>query len=61
MTKTEQALVVKLHLTDREDTAHGVTLAEWMQAAGRTTTASMYDLRAAWRAGENPEDYRGSE
>ena len=40
-----------------EETAHGYTLAEWLEAAGREDTASEYDLRAAWRAGEDPADY----
>ena len=40
-----------------EETAHGYTLAEWLEAAGRYDTTSEYDLRAAWRAGEDPADY----
>lgn len=41
-----------------EDTAHGYTFAEWLAAAGRSDSASEYDLRAAWRAGETPEEYK---
>lgn len=33
------------------------TFAEWLAAAGRVDSASEYDLRAAWRAGESPSDY----
>jgi hypothetical protein len=38
--------------------AHGLTLDEWMYVAGITTTAQHYDVRAAWRAGEDPDSYR---
>lgn len=41
-----------------QDTAHGLTFAEWLAQAGRSDTCSEYDLRAAWRAGENPDEYR---
>jgi hypothetical protein len=41
-----------------EDTAHGLTFGSWLTAAGRSDSASEYDLRAAWSAGESPEDYR---
>lgn len=37
--------------------AHGYSFTEWLAAAGRSDSASEYDLRAAWRAGERPEDY----
>jgi hypothetical protein len=43
---------------DAEDRAYGYTFAEWLRAAGRTSSASDYDLRAAWRAGEKPENYK---
>lgn len=39
------------------DTAHGYTFAEWLAEAGRKDSASEYDLRAAWRAGEDPSEY----
>lgn len=41
----------------REEEAHGYTFAAWLDAANRADGASQYDLRAAWRAGENPEEY----
>jgi hypothetical protein len=43
-----------------EATSFGITFADWLAAAGRPVgdVASEYDLRAAWRAGELPEDYR---
>jgi hypothetical protein len=41
-----------------EDRAYGYTFAEWLRAAGRSDSASEYDLRAAWRAGEKPAEYR---
>lgn len=37
-----------------------MTFSEWLAAAGREDTTSQYDLRAAWRAGENPTEYRVS-
>ena len=37
--------------------AYGLDFGEWLRLAQRTDSASEYDLRAAWRAGENPEDY----
>jgi hypothetical protein len=40
-----------------DETAHGYTFAEWLTAAGRSDSASEYDLRAAWRAGEDPSEY----
>jgi hypothetical protein len=40
-----------------EPIAYGYTFADWLSAAGRQDTASEYDLRAAWRAGENPAEY----
>lgn len=39
------------------DTAHGVTFAAWLSAADRRDSVSEYDLRAAWRAGEDPAEY----
>lgn len=42
----------------QEDEAYGYTFAGWLAAAGRTDSASDYDLRAAWRAGEEPTEYR---
>jgi hypothetical protein len=42
---------------DDQDTAYGYTFADWLAAAGRTDSASEYDLRAAWRAGEDPAEY----
>lgn len=42
--------------SDHEE--HGYTFAGWLQAAGREDSASEYDLRAAWRAGEDPTEYR---
>ena len=38
--------------------AHGLTFSEWLRTAGRSDSASEYDLRAAWRAGEDPSEYR---
>jgi len=43
--------------TPTDDIAHGLTFAAWLAAAGRTDSASEYDLRAAWRAGEDPAEY----
>jgi hypothetical protein len=40
-----------------EDAAHGYTFAAWLSAAGRCDSASEYDLRSAWRAGEDPSEY----
>jgi hypothetical protein len=40
--------------------AEGLTFQEWFAATGRNDTASPYDLRAAWRAGEDPTEYRVS-
>lgn len=37
--------------------AYGYTFRQWLDATGRLDSASEYDLRAAWRAGESPEDY----
>ena len=37
--------------------AYGYTFPEWLAEAGRRDSASEYDLRAAWRAGEPPSDY----
>lgn len=42
---------------DGDESAHGYTFAEWLAAAGRSDSASEYDLRAAWRAGEDPSEY----
>lgn len=44
--------------SNAEDVAHGLTFAAWLDVAGRTDSASDYDLRAAWRAGESPSEYR---
>jgi hypothetical protein len=41
-----------------QDTAYGRTFAQWLRAAERRDSASEYDLRAAWRAGEEPSEYR---
>lgn len=38
--------------------AYGLTFQRWLAAAGRSDSASEYDLRAAWRAGEDPAEYR---
>ncbi|HEX9156006.1 MAG TPA: hypothetical protein VF819_10605 [Nitrospira sp.] len=38
-------------------TAHGYTFSAWLRAAGRDSSTSDYDLRAAWRAGEEPSEY----
>lgn len=43
---------------EAEAAPHGLTFAAWLTAAGRSDSASEYDLRAAWRAGESPEEYR---
>lgn len=40
-----------------DDVAYGLTFSEWLAAARRTDSASEYDLRAAWRAGEDPSIY----
>lgn len=40
------------------DVAHGYTFDAWLAAAGREDTTSEYDLRAAWRAGEDPTEYK---
>lgn len=37
--------------------AYGYTFSDWLRAAGRDDSASEYDLRAAWRAGEDPLIY----
>jgi hypothetical protein len=42
----------------QEPTSCGYTFAEWLRCAGRQDSASYCDLRAAWRAGELPDDYR---
>lgn len=42
---------------DADETAFGFAFREWLAAAGRTDSASEYDLRAAWRAGEDPAEY----
>jgi hypothetical protein len=34
------------------------TFGEWLAEAGRRDSASQYDMRAAWRAGEDPAEYR---
>lgn len=33
------------------------TFGEWLTEAGRADSSSEFDLRAAWRAGEDPADY----
>lgn len=45
------------HPPEEEETAYGYTFSEWLHAAGRDDSASEHDLRAAWRAGENHQDY----
>jgi hypothetical protein len=40
-----------------DEEAFGVTFADWLDAAGREDSTSEYDLRAAWRAGEDPAEY----
>lgn len=40
-----------------KDSAYGYTFSAWLAAAGRSDSASDYDLRAAWRAGEEPGEY----
>lgn len=40
-----------------EATCYGLTFGEWLDIAGRLDSASEYDLRAAWTAGEDPSDY----
>jgi hypothetical protein len=60
MTTTTFALLTP-DLTSEDGEAHverAITFAEWLAAAGRADSASEYDLRAAWRAGEDPEEYR---
>lgn len=55
-----RALVEGEWVADREpseDEAHGYTFAGWLAAAGRSDSASERDLRAAWRAGEDPAEY----
>lgn len=37
--------------------AYGYTFSSWLRAAGRQDSASEYDLRAAWRSGEDPSEY----
>ena len=44
-----------------ESEAYGLTFSKWLAAAGRTDSASEYDLRAAWRAGEDPAEYRADD
>ena len=44
-------------LPESDDTAHGLTFAAWLTAAGRSDSSSLYDLRVAWRAGEDPAEY----
>lgn len=43
-----------------DEKRHGLTFGEWLDAAGLShdTGTSQYDLRAAWRAGEDPAEYR---
>jgi hypothetical protein len=41
-----------------EERCYGYTFGEWLRAAGRLDSASTYDLRAAWRAGEDPKEYK---
>ena len=43
---------------DETPVKHGYTFEQWLHAAGRRDSASEYDLRAAWDAGEDPEEYR---
>lgn len=42
---------------NNEPVAFDLTFSEWLVAANRSDSASEYDLRAAWRAGEDPGDY----
>jgi len=42
---------------DADESVHGYSFAEWLAAAGRSDSTSEYDLRAAWRAGEDPSEY----
>jgi hypothetical protein len=42
----------------RSDQAFGRTFEQWLKAAGRSDSASEYDLREAWRAGESPGEYK---
>lgn len=43
---------------EHDEACHGHTFTSWLRAAGRVDSTSEYDLRAAWRAGEDPEEYR---
>jgi hypothetical protein len=43
--------------TETDTVKHGYTFAAWLEASGRDDSASDYDLRAAWAAGEDPSDY----
>lgn len=42
---------------DGSPVKYGYTFEEWLHAAGRRDSASEYDLRAAWDAGEDPSVY----
>lgn len=44
-------------LDETDDVVHGLTFTAWLAKAGRTDSASEYDIRAAWRAGEDPAEY----
>jgi hypothetical protein len=46
------------HRSDESPVKHGYTFARWLEAAGRQDSASEYDLRAAWDAGEDPAEYQ---
>jgi hypothetical protein len=61
-TTVRKALIAEYtgHKSVSEVNGEGLTLDEWLGAAGREDTASQYDLRAAWRAGEDPSEYRVS-
>lgn len=55
--RAECARVIADAAAQDDEVAHGYTFSGWLEAAGRSDSASEYDLRAAWRAGESPEDY----
>ena len=55
---TVARILAETETEEAEPTAYGMTFAAWLAAAGRSDSASEYDLRAAWRAGEAPTDYQ---
>lgn len=57
--RDEIALTVPARDSDEIESADGesYTFGAWLAAAGRSDSASEYDLRAAWAAGEDPAEY----